>query len=308
MSPQSKIIFICGPTAIGKSAVAAELAEIIDGEIISCDAMQVYREVRIASNKPKNDILEKIPHHLLDVVSVSKNFDVAKFYSLAIRSVDEILQREKIPIVVGGSGMYMRAILDGLYEDAPRDDQLRQDLEQEIMNHGLGQLYQKLVEVDAASAASIHPNDQKRIIRALEIFYTKGKPKSELTANRPGLWGKHKILYFGINANREALYNAVNVRVDEMFDQGLIDEVQQTLKCPVSSTAAKIIGLNEVQCFLNDKFSLEEAKEEMKKNTRHYAKRQLTWFNKDERIEWLHLQDFSGAKDMAKTMLERISS
>ena len=282
-----KIIFIVGPTGVGKSGIALELAETLNAEIIACDAMQVYREVAIASDKPSDDDLKRVNHHMVNCVSVTEEFDVARYRKEAVSAVEEVLKKDKVPLIVGGSGMYVSILLDGIFEENTEDPFIRRQLQEDAKIQGMDKLYQRLKKVDPASAGKINPNDERRIIRALEVYVANRKPISQLQKNRSGLWGKYDIKIFALNRERQELYDRVNARVDLMFSRGLIAEVEKLNQLVLSRTAGGVIGIPEVTGYLNGQQSLEEAKEAMKMNSRHYVKRQLTWFRKDKRSTWI---------------------
>lgn len=286
MNPE-KIIFIVGPTAVGKSDVAYCLAQNIRGEIISCDSMQIYKEIHIASNKPSQDDLEKVPHHLVSILSIEEEFDVAQFNQLSLAAIKEIHGRGHIPVVVGGSGMYMQVLLDGIFERGVKNEVLRKDLKEQALQWGNQFLYDKLTLEDPAAAAKIHPNDLRRVVRALEICLTEKIPISKLQKDREGSWGKYNISLFALNRERQELYGRIAARVERMFREGMIEEIEKLKGVPWSRTAEKIIGIQEIQGFLRGERSLDETKDLIKLNSRHLAKRQLTWFRRDKRIEWV---------------------
>jgi tRNA dimethylallyltransferase len=285
----NKMVFIAGPTGVGKSAAAVEAALAFGAEIVSCDAMQVYREVNIASDKPAADMRARVPHHLLDVVSVAEEFNVARFRALALAAIDDILRRGRKVIVCGGSGMYMMSLLDGLFESPAIVPGVREALTLIVDAGGLPGLYERLRTVDPAAAQKISPNDRQRIIRALEVFDSTGKPLSGLQPGRDGLWGKYPVVVIGLTRARHELYARAEARIEMMFGAGLVDEVRGLRGGPVSSTASRIIGVREVGGFIDGEYSCARAVELMKLNTRHYIKRQLTWFRKDIRIQWVEL-------------------
>lgn len=295
------IIFIVGPTAVGKSQVAFELARSMKGEIVSCDAMQVYRQINIASDKPDAAALSSVPHHLVDVVSVEEEFNVASYRVLAEKAVLDILRRGKVPVVCGGSGMYMASLLDGVFEVGAIDLTIRQRLEGEA-KADLGKLYQYLTGVDPAAAQKIKPHDPQRIIRALEVFEATGTPISVLQRQRSGLWGKHDIRIFALNRSREALYHRAEVRIDEMFERGLVEEVKAVRQHKMTATVSKLIGIPEVSGYLDGHHTIERARYLMKLNTRHYVKRQMTWFRRDVRLAWIDLALTSTAQHTAITI------
>lgn len=296
----SRIIFIVGPTGVGKSAVALELAGSLDAEIIACDAMQVYREVNIANDKPSEADMRRVKHHMVGCVSVTEDYDVARYRKDAVAAIEEALSRKKVPLVVGGSGMYVSILLDGIFESGGEDPFIRRQLQEDAKVKGVEKLYQRLKKVDPQSAEKINPNDERRIVRALEVYVSNRKPISQLQKERSGLWGKYPIKAFALNRERQELYDRVNERVEVMFASGLIEEMQKLKGLPLSRTAAGMIGLNEVTEYLDGKRSLEETKELMKMNTRHYVKRQLTWFRKDKRLDWITIASDVSSRQTAE--------
>jgi tRNA dimethylallyltransferase len=309
LCPVPCVIFIVGPSAVGKSAVACELAERLNGESISCDAMQVYKEIRIASDKPLAEMQKSVPHHLIDVVSVEEEFNAARYRDLALTALKDICGRGKLPVFCGGSGLYMMALLDGLFEGGGADLEVRKRLTQEAEDKGLPVLYERLKGVDPLAAQKIDPHDQKRIVRALEVFEVTGVAMSSMQKKRDGLWGAgaKSIRIFVLNREREELYRRVEARIDGMFDSGLVDEIRAVLAQKLTPTAARLIGIPEVRGFLGGAYSLEECRELMKRNTRHYVKRQLTWFRKEKRAEWIEIRDGESAKAVADRITEQIN-
>jgi len=293
------LIFIVGPTAVGKSEAGLCLAERLNTEIVCCDAMQVYREIAIANDKPSAKIRARLPHHLLDVVSVTENFNAARYRELAVPAIQDIQKRGKTPLVIGGSGMYMSVLLDGVFEGIAVEEELRDELTQEAKVKGLSVLHERLKTLDPQAAAKIHPNDPQRIIRALEVTLSTGQPISSLQQKREGLWGKMPIKIFALNRPREELYQRVEARVEDMFAKGLVEEIKRVSALPLSLTARKIIGIPEVMGYLKGEYDLERAKYLMKLNTRHYVKRQLTWFRRDKRLTWIDIAPGQSAMQVA---------
>lgn len=298
----AKIIFVVGPTAVGKSEAALILARELKGEIISCDAMQVYREISIATSKPSPAMLKKIPHHLVNSQSVEDEFDVARFNDQALAAISSIIKKGKVPIVTGGSGLYMQVLLDGIFKGGGKDPQVRAELEQEAEAKGNEALYTKLKKVDPAAALKIHPSDRRRLIRALEVFATTRQPISQAQKSREGLWGKYDIRIFALNRARAELYARINQRVEEMLAAGLVDEIKKLGKYQLSLTAGRIIGVKEIDGYLKGEYDIERAKYLIQLNTRHLAKRQLTWFRKDQRLEWI----LTGETDSPETVAGKI--
>ncbi len=297
-----EIIFIVGPTAVGKSAVAGLLAKKNNGEIVSCDSMQVYKEVVIASNQPAPSMLKAVPHHLIGIISVKKNFDVARFERKALSAIEDILSREKTPIVTGGSGLYMSVLLDGIFKGKKTDPRRRAKFTKIAEEKGNAFLYEELMNADPAAALKIHPNDRRRMMRALEVLESHQQPISELQKKREGLWGKYGIKIFALTRNRNELYQLIDRRVDQMFEAGLVQEVGALKRLPLSLTAQKIIGVKEIFGYLNGEYNLETAQDLLKMHTRRYAKRQWTWFRKDKRLHWMTV----GSHDRPWGIAERI--
>lgn len=303
---KKKLIFIVGPTASGKTDIALALAKNLKTEIISCDAMQVYKEVSILTAKPSALALKKIKHHLIGEVSVQRNFDVFTFRKKALRAISLIEKSKKIPVIVGGSGLYMSILLDGIFEEKNqgRNLKVRKKIEKEIADKGREVVYQKLKKIDPVSAAKIHFNDTRRLVRALEVFEVYGKPMSELRPKREGLWDQYDVSAFVLSLDRDDLYRRINARVDQMFAAGAVVEVKRFKKMKISQAASGIIGLKEIRLLLDGKISENEAKELIKKNTRHYAKRQLTWFRKDKRLTWIEITPEAHPRQIVKKILE----
>lgn len=294
-SRKPQIIFLVGPTAIGKSRLAVRLAAKINAEIISLDSMQIYRGLEILSSHPSREMQKKIRHHLLNILNPDQEFDAASYRKLALKKIKEIHKTGlpagkagKIPLFVGGTGLYLNIVIDGIFKDVKKDPALREKLFAQAAKKGSLFLHNQLKKIDPPAAAKIHPNDAKRIIRALEVHKLTGKPISQLWKSRKGLdREKYDIRIFGLNKDREELYRDINRRVEDMFTQGLLNEVKTALTSKPSLTCRQAIGIKEIQGYLEGKYDLEYAKELIKKNTRNYAKRQLTWFRKDKRIAWL---------------------
>ena len=303
MSLKKKIIFLVGPTAAGKSLVALELGKRINVEIISCDSMQVYKELNIASDKVPKSIRRKIPHYLIDVISVSKNYNVSDYRKQAVKAIEKIHDKGKLPLVVGGSGLYMKVLLDGIFQEGKSDKKIRDRLYNLAKKYGKNYLFKRLLKVDPKASAKIHPHDLRRIVRALEIYEATKKPISQLQKDTKGLFQDYDIRLFGLNIDRSKLYERINQRVDEMFKKGLVGEIKKVLKKKLSTTAAKIIGIQEIKNYLDNKYSEDQIKDLIKRNTRHYAKRQLTWFRKEKRIHWIKVKEKEKPVSVAKKII-----
>ncbi|MCK4463150.1 MAG: tRNA (adenosine(37)-N6)-dimethylallyltransferase MiaA [Candidatus Omnitrophica bacterium] len=283
---KNRVIFIVGSTATGKSRTAIELAREINGEIISCDSMQIYKGMPILTQAPSEKDRKGIPHHLMSEVPPDKEYSAAEFSKRAAKLIKNIIKKRKTPIVVGGTGLYVKALVDGLFPSPKKDLDLRKNLESEAARYGSAFLYDELKEIDPEASHNIHPNDTRRIIRALEIYYSTGIPISVHKKNTKGIKDFYEIAQLGLNIPRQELYKKINARVEKMFRDGLVRETKALFESNLSITAKSAIGIKEIRDYLGGKYNLKETKETLKKNTRRYAKRQSTWFKRDKRIKW----------------------
>ncbi len=285
-----KIIVICGPTASGKTALSIQLAKTINGEIISADSMQIYQDMDIGTAKPTIQEMDGIKHYLIGNISPTVRYSVANFKKDALMAIDDILNKEKTPIVVGGTGLYVDSLVKGIeYDDTEVDLRYRSELEQTADEIGLYELYKKAVEIDPISMDKISVNDKKRIFRVLEIYHSTGKTKTEQEIASRQKENPYEYIVFGINMERDKLYERINKRVDIMLESGLIDEVKALInKYNELPTAIQGLGYKEVVSYLNGEITYEEMIEKIKQETRHYAKRQLTWFRRNKQIIWLN--------------------
>lgn len=284
------LIVLVGPTAVGKSAVALSLAKRINAEIVSCDSMQVYRGMDILTSKPSLIQRRRIRHHLLDVVSPTREYNVSRYRRDAVRALKAIVRKGKVPLLVGGTGLYMSVLIDGIFRQKAGDKKLRRLLAQEAAETGSPALHARLSLHDPAAAAKIHPNDTKRIIRALEVFLVCGRTISSLQRERRGLADQYQVHIVGLDLARQELYQRIERRVEQMFRKGLVQEVRRLLALRLSKTAAGAIGIREVKGYLCGEYDLAQATYVLKRNTRWYSRRQLSWFRKDTRIRWLAIE------------------
>ena len=284
-----KVIVICGPTASGKTALSIELAKKINGEIISSDSMQIYKYMDIGTAKTTQEEMQGIKHYLLDFVEPSQRYSVAEFKKDAEKAIEEILQKGKTPIIVGGTGLYVDSLIYGIeYQTIEFDEQYRKQLEERVEKEGLETLYNEAKKIDPQAIEKISLNDKKRILRILEIYKATGKNKTEqeIESRKNGVKYDYKV--FAINMEREKLYERINKRVDIMIENGLIEEVEKLLeKYKEFPTAMQGLGYKEVVEYLQGKVSKEEMIENIKRETRRYAKRQLTWFRKNKQTIWI---------------------
>lgn len=284
-----KLFCVVGPTASGKTDYAIELAKALDGEVVSCDSMQIYRGMDIGTAKPTKEEMQGIPHHMLDFVDPAESYSVADFVRDARICIQDILQRGRVPILCGGTGLYVDSVLNQI-EFAPKvqDEAYREALKKMAEQEGAEAVYRLLQTADPRAADKIHPNNVKRVIRALEIIKTTGLTKSE--ADRQA---KKEPVYdaeiYGMQMERERLYDRINLRVDRMMERGLLAEVDGLLRrgIPKTATSMQAIGYKELAAYRRGEMTLEEAVETVKRESRRYAKRQMTWFRRNPDIQWI---------------------
>lgn len=302
-----KVIVICGPTASGKTGLSIELAKKINGEIVSCDSMQIYKDMTIGTAKPVEEEMQGIKHYLIDFVSPDIRYSVADYKKDAIKSINEILSKGKVPIVVGGTGLYVESLIYGIeYNEIKVDLKYREDLENFIKTEGLSKLYEKAKQIDPEAMKKISENDKKRICRVLEIYHSTGKTKTDLEIESRKNGPDFNYLLFGITMDREKLYDRINKRVDIMIENGLIQEVKDLVgKYKEFPTAMQGLGYKEVVEYLKGQCSKDEMIEKIKRETRRYAKRQLTWFRKYDNIIWL--DGLNDIQNNIKIILEEYS-
>ncbi len=286
---KQKVIVICGPTASGKTALSIELAKKVKGEIVSADSMQIYKDMTIGTAKPTEEEMQGIKHYLIDCISPERRYSVAEYSKDAKQAIEEILAKGKTPIVVGGTGLYVDSLIYGIeYSNIKLDESYRKELEEIAQKEGLEVLYEKAKEIDSKATAKISPNDKKRILRILEIYKATGRTKTEEEKRSRENGPQYDYKVFAINMEREILYDRINRRVDIMIENGLIEEVGSLLKkYKEFPTAMQGLGYKEVVEYLNGDCTKEEMIENIKLQTRRYAKRQLTWFRKNKETIWL---------------------
>ncbi len=290
---------------MGKSLTAVHLARRFDGEIISCDSIQVYRGFDIGTDKPSLELRRAVPHHLLDIVDPNSQFSAADFVREALKAIQLIYEHGRLPFLVGGTGLYFKALLSGLFPGPGRDESLRKKLNLKIQENGLESLRKKLEEVDPAYARTIGARDRVRIIRALEIFYLTQKPLSEHFASTRSPLQGFQPLKIGLKLEREELYRKIEARVERMFQSGIVGEVRNLLAKGIEETAPpfRALGYKHVLRHLRGEISLEEAISLTKRDTRHYAKRQMTWFKNMEGIRWFEAGDLASLENYVEAKL-----
>ena len=302
----NNLLILLGPTGVGKTDISIKLAQKIpDIEIISADSMQIYKYMDIGTAKPNESILKTIKHHMIDIIEPSENFDVIQYSKLATDIISDVFKRGKIPILMGGSGLYISSIINPLFTGPAKDIKYRESLEEEAKLQGKKYLYDKLSKIDPVSALKIEPNDLRRIIRALEVYKSSGKTISYLQKKALNENPKFKYHIIGLKRSRENLYKRINLRVDKMIKEGFIEEARMLRKMGFKEDLNSMHGLGykQVDKHFNGIYTEEEAIDLIKIETRHYAKRQMTWFNnKIKNIEWINLDETNENEVISKIL------
>ena len=307
---KNKILVLAGPTAVGKTALSIELAKKLNGEIVSTDSMQIYKYMDIGSAKITPFEMDGIKHHMLDVTTPDKPFSVVDFKTLAEPIIDDLLKENKLPILTGGTGLYINSLTCNMnFTDAPSDEEYRKELEELAIAKGDNYIHDMLKDIDPISYNSIHPNNRKRGIRALEVYKVTNKPFSSFNAGEDFYKSKYDVHYYVLDMNRENLYERINRRVDIMFENGLLDECIKLKENGYNSSmqAMQGIGYKEVLLYLENSITLEEAIEMIKQGSRNYAKRQLTWFRKDPRAKFLN-KDLLSDDEILQIIIDDLNS
>jgi len=299
---ERRVIVITGPTCSGKTSLSIGLAKKIGSEIISADSRQIYKYLNIGSAKPSHEELAEVKHYLIDCLEPDETYNASRFESDAIKITGDIFSKGKVPIVAGGAGLYIKALVDGIFNSADTDEELRINYLEKKKNLGNEYLYEELKKVDPESASKMLPQNWKRVIRALEVFHLTGKPiwKHQEAYKRDA---EYNFIQFGLNWNREALYYRIERRVDKMIEEGLVEETKKILSSGFSKelNSLNTVGYKEIISYLENEITLERAVELIKRNTRRFAKRQMTWFRGDKRINWIDIndeRDLYGAEEM----------
>ena len=303
---KNPMIILTGPTAVGKTDLSIQLAKAMNGEIISADSMQVYRHMDIGSAKVTPEEMDGVPHHLIDVLEPEEEFNVVVFQKLAKEALTGIYEREHIPIIVGGTGFYIQALLYDIdFTENDGDTTIRRELEKLAQTQGAGCLHQMLQEIDPEAAAAIHQNNVKRVIRAIEFYRQTGKKISLHNEQEREKQSPYQFLYYVLDTDRKTLYERIDRRVDLMMEHGLVDEVKHLadMGCTRDMVSMQGLGYKEILDYLSGEISLEEAVYILKRDTRHFAKRQITWFKRERDVRWLELEQFQNDR---KKVLEHI--
>ena len=296
MSDEKKpLLVVAGPTASGKTALGIALAKEFGGEIISADSMQIYKGLDIATAKPTHDEMDGIPHHLISIVDMNTKFSVADYVALAKIKIDEVVSRGKLPILVGGTGLYINSLVDNVnFDNAETDGTIREKLTEELEKQGAETLYERLKQIDPETAKTIPVQNTVRIIRALEIYELTGIKFSEYKKLNKGDDSQYNLCMIGLNySDRQKLYDRINLRVSMMVENGMLEECRKVFENEELGTAYQAIGYKELIPYFQGKADLEECLDKIRLSSRRYAKRQLTWFRRDDRINWIYMDEFN---------------
>ncbi|MBO7682631.1 MAG: tRNA (adenosine(37)-N6)-dimethylallyltransferase MiaA [Clostridia bacterium] len=302
------LVAVVGPTASGKTGLAVALAKAFDGEVLSFDSMQLYRGMDVATAKPTPKEMEGIPHHLISAVDPADTYSVARFQEDASRIIADITARGKHVIMVGGTGLYLDSFVQNLqFLDTGDTSKVRERLKRELEDAGPEAMYARLKALDPDYAESIHPNNMGRVLRALEIYETTGQTMSQQIAQSRREPGNYDVCYIGLTArDRDILYERINTRVDRMLENGLLEEAERWLRDTPGATASQAIGIKEMLPYLRGEADLPSCVETLKTATRHYAKRQLTWFRRNPEVHWLYLDEADGPEALAEQAIQII--
>ena len=309
MSDSISLLVVCGPTASGKTGLAVQLAKLYGGEVVSADSMQLYKGLSIATAKPTADEMQGVKHHLIDFLEPDQPFSVADYVKAARRCIDDIVSRNKLPILCGGTGLYISSLIDNVNFDESAGNSLkRQELRSYAEMFGKHSLWKRLLAVDPESAAAIHENNLNRVIRAIEVYEVTGKTLSQLKAESRQEASPFNACIIGIGfEDRQILYHRIDQRVDIMLENGLVDEVRDFYEKYSPATAYQAIGYKELIPYFNGLITLDEAVDKIKLETRHYAKRQLTWFRRMDNVEWVYADKVENYKNFLNIVQKTVA-
>lgn len=304
------LLAVVGPTASGKTALAVSLAKQYGGEIVSADSMQIYREMEIATAKPSPEEQKGVPHHFIGCISMNEEYHVARYVQEAGNVIREIRARGRLPVLCGGTGLYVSSLIDNIsFSEEKRDDRLRNELEEQMKREGAQAMLERLASFDPQMAASLHPNNKGRILRAVETYLLTGITMTEHIRRSREVPSPYEPCMIGIDyRERQKLYDRINLRVERMMEMGLLEETRRILSLPGGKTASQAIGYKELEPYLRGEISLEEAVSNLKQATRRYAKRQLTWFRRDKRIQWFYPDSYENWTDFCGDASKAVES
>lgn len=303
------LIILTGPTAVGKTEASIDLAKAVDGEIISADSIQIYRYMDIGSAKITKEEMRGVPHYLIDALDPDEEFNVVVFQKLALNAMEQIYQKNHIPIITGGTGFYIQSVLYGIdFDKTASDSAYREELMQYAEIYGAQALHDKLKKVDPEASKAIHPNNIRRTIRALEYYYQTGEKISNHNAEQRKKTSPYQFAYFILERDRNILYQRINRRVEQMLEKGLIEEVEKLLSMGYKRTLVSMQGLGykEAAAYLSGEITYEQMEEMIKQSTRHFAKRQLTWFRREPETEWIQMEAYPEPEQLTNALLHRL--
>ena len=303
------VIAVVGPTASGKTSLSIEIAKRFNGQVVSADSMQIYEKMNIATAKPTEDEMQGVPHHLIGFQPIDKKFSVAEYVDIANECIEKIHNAGDLPVVAGGTGLYIDSLLQNIqFSKEESNTQIRNELTEMFQEKGAEYMLEWLREIDPETASRLHLNDKSRIIRALEIYKLTGKTLTEQKVLSRLEETPYDVLYIGINyRDRNVLYDRINLRVDLMIENGLLEEAEEFYNIPADKTACQAIGYKELAPYFRGDATLEDCVEKLKLETRHYAKRQLTWFRKNENVNWVYPDDYENTEDMYSDVFSMIN-
>ncbi len=306
---QKPLIILTGPTAVGKTETSIELAKAVNGEIISADSIQIYRHMDIGSAKITKEEMRGVPHHLIDELNPDEEFNVVVFQKLAHRAMEQIYQNGRIPVLTGGTGFYIQSVLYGIdFDKTQSDASYREELTQFAEAYGAQALHNRLREVDEEAAQAIHPNNIRRTIRALEYYHQTGEKISNHNEEQRKKTSPYRFAYFILERDRSILYQRIDLRVEQMLEKGLLQEVEKLLSMGYNRTLVSMQGLGykEAAAYLSGEITYEQMEETIKQSTRHFAKRQLTWFRREPETEWIRMEDYPDTRHLTKALIKRL--
>jgi len=301
-----RTITVCGPTASGKTGLGVELALRLDGEIISADSMQIYKGMDIATAVVKSEETKGVPHHMISFLDVDESYSVSDYVKRAKSIIFDISLRGKVPIIVGGTGLYIDTLVNNInFLENSNNSKVRENLKERLENEGIEKLYTELCEIDFSAAEKIHPNNSVKVLRALEIYYSSGKTLSEQNDLSKNEESPFNNIFIGLSAReRDFLYERINKRVDTMLEEGLVEEAKKYFLKNSCSTSSQAIGYKELKPYIDDELPLDECVENLKRATRRYAKRQLTWFRRNEKMNLFYIDDYNDVSELADEVMK----
>ena len=301
------MVIIVGPTSVGKTELSLVLAEKLNGEIVSADSRQIFRFMDIGTDKPSAEIQETIPHYMIDVANPDEYYSAGKYSREARKAIETIISKGRLPIIAGGAGLYIRALTDGIFPEVKKDYNLKTELRKKAESEGIEHLYNYLKEIDSETASRLSTTDTQRIIRAVEVFKVEGKPLSDLMKTKD-IPFEYTPVYIGLSRERPEIYRRIEKRVDSMIERGFVDEVKKLRKMGYHRNldSMRAVGYRELNQYLEGEITLNQAVNLIKQKSRNYAKRQITWFKKNEQIQWFNIENNGKMENIVKNVIKTI--